>query len=226
LPPLGAGHTWLESIAHDGHDLAKVSVPLGATTRRPMMLALHGGNDRADWACGEWRGVIDAYAFILCPRGNASGLYWDSPRVTAAQIETARADLDASFGAYVEGSRPSIVAGFSAGAIMAIALVQAGLVEPDALVLSEGGYGQVADPGFASSLAAHHVKRVLFSCTTQGACPAAFKDALPKLVRAGIDARLNVAPTNQHGMWTEVIASLRKEWPWLVRDIAGWEGFG
>jgi hypothetical protein len=215
----------LESVAHDGHDIGKVSVPLGATAPRPVMLALHGGNDRADWACGEWRGVADAYPFILCPRGNASGLYWDTSRATAAQIEAGRAETSSSFDGYVADGAPAVVAGFSAGAIMAIALVQSGAVEPEALVLSEGGYGQVADPSFAASLRAHHVKRVLFSCTTQGTCPAAFKDALPKLARAGIDARLNVAPTNQHGMWTEVIASLRKDWPWLVRDVAGWEGF-
>jgi hypothetical protein len=200
-----------------------VSLPLGATSPRPLMLALHGGNDRAEWACGEWRGVAGPHPFVLCPRGNASGLYWDAPRATATQIELGRVEVASSYAPWSDGGAPRVVAGFSAGAIMAITLVQSGLVEPDALVLSEGGYSQVADAAFASSLRAHHVKRVLFSCTTRGACGVAFKDALPKLAREGIDARLNLAPTNQHGMWTEVIESLQSDWPWLVNGIPGWE---
>ena len=46
-----------------------VSVTLGARERRPVMIALHGGSEKPERACSAWRGVMDAYAFVVCPRG-------------------------------------------------------------------------------------------------------------------------------------------------------------
>src|SRR5262245_55783039 len=40
---------------HDGSRIGVVAVPLGAREPRPIMIALHGGSDQPDWACGAWR---------------------------------------------------------------------------------------------------------------------------------------------------------------------------
>jgi hypothetical protein len=225
LPSL-EGHAWLENVSGARGEIGKVSVPQGATSVRPWMLALHGANDRAEWACGEWRGVIDAYAFIACPHGAASHLYWDNAQATLAQVNESRDDIAKNFGAYVRADQsPSVAAGFSMGTSMTIAMVEQGMIAPQALVLVEGGYDRVAAKSFPRMLREHHVKRVLFVCTTRGACDETYLAALPKLVSAGIDARVNLAATREHGMWAEVISSIKRDWPWLVRDLDGWQNY-
>lgn len=67
LPPLGG--EWLVRLPLEGFGDAVVSVPLGATSPRAVVVGVHGRNDRPEWACGEWRGVTDARGFILCPHG-------------------------------------------------------------------------------------------------------------------------------------------------------------
>jgi len=54
----------------DGKDkLGFVSVPLGAREPRPIMIAIHGGSDKPSLACSAWRGITEAYPFVVCPRG-------------------------------------------------------------------------------------------------------------------------------------------------------------
>jgi hypothetical protein len=223
LAPL-ENHAWLEGIVPPGDEVGKLSVPNGATTPRPIMVALHGGGDRAEWSCGEWRGVTNGFPFIVCPHGAASHMYWDTAKNANAQIESARAEVWRDFGKHVaEG--PLVLAGFSAGTWMAMTLVQGGLVEPEALVLVEGAYDVVEQEGFAPSLKARGVKRVLLVCTTRGTCPPTYRAALPKLKRVGIDARLNLASEQGHGFYPTVTFSIRRDWPWLVDGLGGWENF-
>jgi hypothetical protein len=228
LPPL-AGHSWLEDVEAEAPSGSpgKLSVPLGATSKRPSMLGLHGAGDRAEWSCGEWRGVTDAFSFVFCPHGNASHIYWDSPQATRAQIAQAESYLERVFANYLcEGcATPELIAGFSAGTTMAIGLVRAGLVEPQALVLVEGSYPWVADEGFALTLRKHHVRRLLLVCTTRGLCPKTYTEALPRVARQGIDARVNLASDRGHGIYPEVVSALKRDWLWLVRDLHGWESY-
>ena len=49
-----------------------VTVPLGAREPRPLVVALHGGSDRPEWACSAWRSISEGHAFVVCPRGPGS----------------------------------------------------------------------------------------------------------------------------------------------------------
>ena len=110
---------WLESLPMPEGHAVFVSVPLGATEPRPVVVGMHGAGDRPEWACGGYRGATRAYPFILCPRGLPQGAdKFAAP--PAARIEKDVADaltaLRARFGAYVaEG--PLLYAGFSLGAM-------------------------------------------------------------------------------------------------------------
>src|SRR5512142_3288779 len=72
--------TWMETITLEDGSQASVTLPLGATTPRPIVVGVHGSGDRPEWSCGEWRGVVDSYAFVVCPRGTPSGgaFVWSS----------------------------------------------------------------------------------------------------------------------------------------------------
>src|SRR5262245_45833853 len=54
----------------DGKEkLGFASIPIGAREPRPIMIALHGGSERPERACSAWRGITEAYPFVVCPRG-------------------------------------------------------------------------------------------------------------------------------------------------------------
>jgi poly(3-hydroxybutyrate) depolymerase len=223
LPAL-SNHDWLEPLSAPRDEVAKLSVPLGATSPRPVMIGLHGGGDRAEWSCGEWRGVTAAFPFIICPHGSASRTYWDTPKNVMSQIDGARGEVNRTFAGYVADG-PMVLAGFSAGTTMALTLLYGGLVSPEALVLVEGSYDSVGDRGFPAILKAHHVKRLLLVCTTRGSCTTTYREAVPRIARAGIDVRLNLASEQGHGFYEDVTFSLRRDWPWLVNGLAGWETY-
>ena len=125
LPPLHA--EWLERFDLPGGQTAMVSMPQGATERRPVMIAVHGGGDRPDWACGEWRGVTNAYPFIVCPQGSPPGsdrFAWGSTAQIQKIIDLALPALRARFSDYMaEG--PMLYAGFYAGVIYGAGVVRA-----------------------------------------------------------------------------------------------------
>src|SRR5450631_3704735 len=114
LAPLGG--VWLENVALDDGSDAFVSVPVGATTARPIIVAIHGAVDRPDWACSEWRGATDGYSFIVCPRGSAYGqaFVWSSVAELERQAVASVAAVRAKYGAYVAAG-PAIFASFSQG---------------------------------------------------------------------------------------------------------------
>ena len=111
-PPVAlSGHDWLEPVGDDARELGKVSIPQGATNHRPVMIALHGAADRAEWSCAEWRGVTGDFPFIVCPRGDRSGFYYDAPRKTQADLQLAIGEVRQRFDGWVEalevpGRRP------------------------------------------------------------------------------------------------------------------------
>src|SRR5262245_2305001 len=63
LAPLVA-ESWLITLPAEGFEDVFTSVPLGAAEPRPVVVALHGIQDRAEWACGEWRGAAGPHPFV------------------------------------------------------------------------------------------------------------------------------------------------------------------
>jgi hypothetical protein len=207
--------------------VALASVPLGAVDARPVMIAMHGNGDRPDWACGEWRGVTNAYPFIVCPQGSPSGadrFAWGSSAQIKRIIDLALPALRARFGDYVQ-TGPMIYAGFSAGVIYGAGVIKASPSAFPRLMLSEGGYDQLVDPGFAKVFATHGGQRVLLGCSTHGSCPGSYRDAKKLLERAGVEVRINDAGNLGHTLDARVTTSLKKDWPWLVEGAEGWEGY-
>jgi len=216
---------WMHELKdEDGKTYAHVSVPDGTREPRPIMVALHGAADQPDWACGEWRGVTNAYPFIVCPRGvGGKLLYWSSPKETRAEIEHAVQATKKVFGEYVKDA-PIVLVGFSMGSNMAAAIARAEPKTFPLLVLTEGAYDTSPTPAFAAEYAKGG-ERVLFVCTTRGACEPSYRAAAARLAKRGVSARVNLTGTNQHGMWTTVIESIRRDWPWFVEGADGWETY-
>src|SRR5687767_4566662 len=79
LPPL-ENVSWLEELPLSDGSVGYVAPPVGAREPRPLIVAVHGAGDRANWACGGWRLAASAYAFVVCPSGlpmGAERFGWD-----------------------------------------------------------------------------------------------------------------------------------------------------
>lgn len=224
LPPLG-NVAWMEPLALPGGRSGFVTVPLGATEARPIVVAVHGAGDHPGWACAGWRGVADGFPFVVCPQGTPTGngtYYWRSTEDLGAVIELALAAVRERFAAYVvEG--PMTYAGFSAGAIYGAPFVARNAARFPSVVMSEGGYSQLGESGFARAFAKGGGKRVLLGCSTGEHCRGKFRAAARLLAAAGIDARINDAGSVGHNLNGEAVASLRTDWPWLVSERPGWQ---
>ncbi len=206
--------------------LGVVSVPLGAHEPRPIMIALHGGSDHPEWACNAWRGITNAYPFLVCPHGvgtNEASLAWSSSSDTKLRVARAIAATRKTFGSWVlEG--PIVIVGFSMGATQAALLAQSEPGRYRRIVLAESAYAPEAATTFAAPWAEGGGQRAMFLCTTPG-CEAPYRAAARNVARRGVHARLNIAGTTEHGMWDVVVQSMRRDWPWLVEGADGWEAY-
>jgi hypothetical protein len=226
LPPLMAEGE-LMPLAVAGFREAVVSVPLGATTPRPVVLALHGNFDRPEWQCDVWRGVTRGRAFVVCPRGIPRP---DAPRSldrwtygkgtdVRAEVEAALTALRARFEGYV-ATNPVLYTGFSLGAIHGVGIVASDANRYPRAVLVEGGHeGWTA--ARAKSYAAAGGKRVLFACG-QRACKNDAAAAQKRLEREGIEAKVVYGGEVGHTYDGPVAAEVARAWSWLVGDDPRW----
>jgi hypothetical protein len=219
LPPLGGER--LVRLPLEGFGDAAVSVPLGATSPRDVVVGVHGRNDRPEWACGEWRGVTDARPFILCPHGvpvdapPGRGLAFAGAERTRREIDAGLVALRARFGAYVADG-PMIYAGFSLGALLGVAIVAEAPARFPIAVLGEGGQEQWT-PERVASFAKGGGQRVLFVCST-GACEVQSTRPLAALERAGVQTKLVSAGRIGHLVDDRVVVAARAAWPWVTGE--------
>jgi pimeloyl-ACP methyl ester carboxylesterase len=202
-------------------DDVKVSVPLGATEPRPLIVAAHGACDRPEWACAGWRGVTDGHAFIACPHGGplGGGYAWDSLEQIEARVLDAEAKARARFGAYVDPG-PIILVGFSQGSRLVSVIARRHPDRYPVVALLEGGYDETTwgfGPAFAKG-----GKRILFACSTWH-CAKGFEAGVKSSQTAHVDARLADLGNLGHHMDARIQKGLHAHWRWLVRDDARWE---
>jgi len=215
---------WLESIALGSGHQVFVSVPLGATEPRPVMVGMHGAGDRPEWACGGYRAATGAFPFIICPRGHAqdaTAQKYDTPSSEWIEhdVEGALAVLRARFGRYVADG-PLLFAGFSLGAAHGVAVVVNRPAMYPAALFIEGGYSQIS-PGFARRYSEGGGRRIMLGCG-QANCPARFASAAASLRAAGIEVRILDGHTGRHNLDGEMMQALQGAWPWLIDGDPRW----
>jgi predicted esterase len=216
LPPLGHAE-WLERLDLDGGGVAYVTPPLGARGPRPIVFAVHGIWDRAEWACGGWRLGTDNFAFVLCPQGSPKGndrYGWTSADEIERALRAAVPALRRRFGKYVaEG--PMLYAGFSQGAYLARPIL---LEDPRRFpnaVFAEGGYDTLDDPEFARAFARGGGHRIAIICGGP-ACFARAERAKKILEQNGLEVVIGGDASAGHNLNGRMQNSIRKVWPWVM----------
>jgi predicted esterase len=224
LPPLGNAE-WIERLDLGGDDAAYVTVPLGATEPRPIVVGVHGAGDRPEWACGGWRLATKAYPFVVCPRGvkaDAQRYAWASSAMIERVVLAAVAAVRARFDRYVaEG--PMIYAGFSQGAILAPSFLLTHAADYPVSVFAEGAYETTANAGFAARYRAAGGQRVMLVCGGQG-CLANARRSKAVLERAGLEVVITGDPRAGHNLNTQMQTALARDWGALVAGDARWAG--
>jgi hypothetical protein len=224
--PLGGYPEQLELF--DGDDkLGVVAVPLGAREPRPLMIALHGGSDTAEHACAAWREITEAYAFVVCPHGwggNERRLGWRNADDTNRRISRAVEATKKTFAAWIQETPTIVLAGFSMGAVQVALVARRQPQTYRRIVIGDAAHRPQSALTFAPAWVKGGGERALFLCTTSG-CEPSMRAAAKTVAREKAKARLNIAPTQKHGLSEPVVQSVRRDWPWLVEGAAGWEGY-
>lgn len=225
LPPL-FGVAWIEHLELEGGHEAYVCPPIGAREPRPLIVAVHGAGDRAEWSCGGWRMVAGEYAFVVCPQGmkmDAMRFGWDSAETIRRRVASAVTAVRARFGEYIADG-PTLYVGFSQGATLAGPTLLDPAQSFPFVALAEGGYGLVQNRAFLGKLKARGVDSVLLACGT-AACFTSMRAAEPNLTAAGIQALIGGDPKSGHNLNGEMQAGLQKVWPDFVAGLPNWRGY-
>jgi dienelactone hydrolase len=212
----------------DGKDkVGVVSVPLGAREPRPIMIALHGASQKPERACSAWRGITEAYPFVICPRGwggNESRLGWRNRSDTNQRIARAVAAAKKTFGSWVEDTRSVVLVGFSMGAGQVALVARRDPQTYRRIVVGDSAHNPRSALAFAGEWVTGGGERALFLCTTSG-CEPSMRAAARNVARERAHARLNIAPTQVHALSERAVQSMRRDWPWLVEGAEGWETY-
>ena len=210
-----------------GHPDAWMSLPTGATSKRPVVVVIHGAGDRPDWQCGGWRRATGDFPFIVCPRGaHAPGdSTKDDVRYThrggaalLAYIDASLAALEAKYPAYADTSVP-LLAGFSLGASEILALAVQAPARFPRIALVEGATAGWTDARIATYVAGGG-QRVLYGAG-QRVNETAARATARRLIAKGLDTRVVYAPVD-HTFDPPLEDAVHRELAWLVAGDARW----
>lgn len=227
LRPALAGFPELLELRDGKEKLGVVSVPLGARERRPVLIAIHGGSERPERACAAWRSVMDAYAFVVCPRGfggKESALGWRTAADTTGRIERALGAAKQIFGSWILETSSYVLVGFSMGGSQVALVARSDPHRYRRIVVGDSAHDPAPANTFSRTWVDGGGERAIFLCTTSG-CEPSLRSAARKVAASGAPARLNVAPTQVHGLSELAVQSMRRDWPWLVEGAEGWASY-
>lgn len=198
LAPLGGAP--FEDLAVPGYLDAVVSLPLGATAPRPLIVAVHGEGERPEQPCKLWRDVVADQAFVLCPRGfpesptGGAGFLHPSYLALGSEIEAAIVALVARHPPHVDPSAP-VLAGSGQGASLGALLLPHHPARFTRAVLVEGGRDATWEwaHGAARRFRMRGGERVLFLCGC-GECATGAARAEAHLRKAGVNAQVVYFP--------------------------------
>jgi hypothetical protein len=227
LEPLRADAE-IVALPVDGFRDAMVSVPIGATEKRPVMVALHGNYDRPEWQCEVWREITGGHPFILCPRGipragaPKSEDRWEYGGMdkTEKELMLGLEALAKRFPGYVDDG-PMLFTGFSLGAILGRHILLKHAKRFPRAVLTEGGY-EGWSIGHAKRYREAGGERVLFACG-QYACKHASTQAARVLEKQQISARVADGGNIGHTYDGRVAKAISSEWDFLLGDDPRWK---
>jgi predicted esterase len=217
----------LVQLSVPGHADAVVSLPVGASGKRPLVVAAHGAGDRAEYHCELWHRIVGERAFVLCPQGRRTdervpaahaGYYYRDHFALDEEVRAAIAALRDRYGGQVD-SEQAVYAGFSQGAIHGAHVI---VLNPEVFpraALVEGGNGffdEWSVPA-ARKYRARGGKRVLFACGSP-ACVRTAERCAGYLKKAGVAARVVHAEGAGHSYGPVMEAELRASFEWLVAD--------
>ncbi len=218
---------FFEALPVSGYPDAWLSLPTGATGKRPVVVLIHGAGDRPDWQCGGWRRATGEYAFVVCPRGHVdkASSTKNDVRYTHIGGETLLAYVDASLEAlaarypdYVDTSTP-LFAGFSLGAAEVVALAVKSPSRFPRLALIEGGTTSWSDARVDAFLNGGG-RRVLYGCGQEGVRNAA-RTTAKRLVALGLETRVVFASVG-HTFDPPLEDAVRGQLAWLVEGDDRW----
>jgi pimeloyl-ACP methyl ester carboxylesterase len=226
LGPLSA-ESWRIDLPVEGFGAAALSVPLGAKEARPVVIALHGSGDRADWQCGTWTGITNGYPFVVCPRGvprphnpgEVETFNYGSFADTERELRGALRALKRRFGDYVAPG-PVVLAGFSLGATLSVLIAQEEPSYFSKLVLIEGAYEHWSSHD-AAVFAKRGGQKLLVVCAQAG-CEAAAQRAVLFTKRAAADADFVYPGPLGHMLDGRVASAIKTRFAWLVEDDPRW----
>jgi predicted esterase len=212
----------------EGHEAAIVYAPVG-TTRRPVLVAVHGSYDVPEWFCPFFRDIAGNDVFVICPRGvprsdgarmpSGEAFYTYAGNVAIEkEVEASLAALRARFPEHVDERAP-VYLGWSLGALTANAMIGRHPERFPRIVLAEGTTPWTA--ATARAVAAAGGKRVLYMCGQPG-CVAASNEAATVLERAGIATKVVYAKGGGHAIQGAVAEQLRAAFPWITEDDPRW----
>jgi predicted esterase len=220
------------ALAVERHHPAVVSVPVGATSPKPVLVAAHGAGDRPEWHCAMWRETVGNGAFVLCPRGfptNAyvppedAGYFYASHHGLGREISLALEALAARFPEHADVRAP-VFAGFSQGAIMGALLLPYHPARFSRAVLIEGGAGLYQEWSVAVALRWRRAggARALLACGGSR-CAETARESARWLDKGGIDARVLHVEGAGHTYGGDMEARVREAFSWVTEGDPRWQ---
>jgi predicted esterase len=211
-----------------GHLNAVVAVPVGATTRRPIVLGVHGNYETPEAFCTALHDIIGTHAFLICVRGterddwpkDALHYTFVSPQILATEVDDAINALYERFPAYVDFEALMYV-GFSRGAFLSVAIIATEPSRFPRAILIEGGQ-DAWTPGRISYFAAAGGSRILFACGTD-VCHGEGNRIATMLKDARVDTRVVYGADAGHAYTGRVAEELKKGFDWVVEGDPRWK---
>ena len=226
LPPLESTPAILP-LAAVGFPDAVVSVPTGARSARPIVVAAHGLWDPPEGLCDNWRWIVGSRAWVLCPRGepmpDKTFRYRSGPAL-ASEIDAGARALKERYPGYVDDV-PMLFAGFSLGAILGAWVVVHDPARYPWAILTEGGEDRF-NAANARAYARGGGRRVLFACGLAFRVATA-RRAARTLEVAGVGARVVLGRLPDAGEFIHwyngpVAEETRAQLPWILEDDPRW----
>ncbi|WP_394827895.1 hypothetical protein [Pendulispora albinea] len=221
LPPLAG--VWREPLSDARGDVGFVAVPIGTTTKRPLVVALHAALDHPSMTCSEWRAMFGPEPFIVCPYGerlNATSYVWGDPAKLRASIDRAVAAAEARFPQRIERAGAVWASYSQSGILSADALAKPGMEFRYALLFE--GVPRDLRP-LRSAFVRAGIRRVLI-VNQQGGWSRAHLAAAKSLAPA-IEAKHLVFGDGSFGhfMRGDTFERMHQELPWLVAGDPVWD---